>query len=324
MEAKISIIVPIYNVEKYLEKCINSILSQTYKNIEVLLIDDCSTDKSGQIAEQFAKIDNRCKYIKREKNGGPAAARNLGIKVSTGEYLAFIDSDDWCSQFFAEHMLKLATEEDYDIVVCDYIMVTEKAEKVAESLHGINNNSSLEEKIAYIRNHACTKIFKKDFWLQQGLMFPENIKRGDDMAVVIPLLTRTEKIGVINEQLYYYLQRENSMSNSKPTKIDLKFYDDAFELMCKNKNEKYALEIEYHGILEMIYGKTMLMIKHKYSNKEIKKHLNEFKAKYPNWNKNKYMKNMIPLKKLFVKIASYKLIGILRIMVNINEKRTKK
>lgn len=321
MNNKVSIIVPIYNVEHYLEKCVASLVNQTYENIEILLVDDCSTDNSSQIAKKIAENDSRCYYIKREKNGGLSAARNTGIKNATGDYLAFVDSDDWVSEDYVKHMIELAVKGSYDIVVCDYIMVIDKDEKLANSLGHLNDASSINEKIAYIRNHACTKLFKMDFWKKENLMFPENIKRGEDMAITIPLLTRTDKIGLLNEGLYYYLQRNNSLSNNQIKKIDLQFYDETFNLMLQNKNDKYVLEIEYHGILEMIYGKTMLMIKHKYSNKEIKSHLKEFDCKFPNWRKNKYITNTNFLKKIFIKLASMKLIFILRIMVEMNERR---
>ena len=321
MNEKVSVIVPIYNVEKYLTKCIESLLNQSYENIEILLVDDCATDKSGEIAKQFEAKDNRCKYIKREKNGGLSAARNTGIINATGDYLMFVDSDDWVSKDFVKKMLKKAKEEDSDIVVCDYMMVTNESEKSANSLEPLKNESTINEKIAYIRNHACTKLFRKKFWDKEDLMFPENIKRGEDMGITIPLLTRAKKISIINEPLYYYMQRDSSISNDKTKRINLDFYTDAFDLMIKNKKDENMLEIEYHGILEMIYGKTMLMIKHLYSNKEIKKHLKEFDIKFPNWRKNKYIKNMNFLKKIFVKFAAIRFILILRIMVKINERR---
>lgn len=321
MNEKVSVIVPIYNVEKYLTKCIESLLNQSYENIEILLVDDCATDKSEEIAKQFEVKDNRCKYIKREKNGGLSAARNTGIINATGDYLMFVDSDDWVSKNFVKKMLEKAKEEDSDIVVCDYMMVTNEIQKCANSLEPLTDESTINEKIAYIRNHAWTKLYKKSFWNKEKLMFPENIKRGEDMGVTIPLLTRTNKISIIKEPLYYYVQRDNSLSNVKAKKINLDFYTDAFDLMLKNRNYKYDIEIEYHGILEMIYGKTMLMIKHLYSNKEIKKHLKEFDNKFPKWRKNKYIKNMNFLKKIFVKFASIKFILILRIMVKINERR---
>ena len=322
MKDKVSIIVPIYNVEQYLEECINSILNQTYNNIEVLLVDDCATDKSGDIAKQFEEKDSRCKYIKREKNGGLSAARNTGIKNATGDFLCFIDSDDWISDDYVQSMLELAKKDNSEIVVCDYYMVIEDRYEDGNSLIQINNNSTKEEKIAYIRNHACTKMFKKEFWLNQGLMFPEDIKRGEDMGVTIPLLTYANNISIINKNLYYYRQRVNSLSYKKErTKIDLSFYDKTFQNMLKNSNTCYKEEIEYHAIMEMIYGKTMLMIKHSYSNKDIRKHINQFQERFPNWKKNQYIKNTIFLKKIFVKLVAIKAILILKIMVEINERK---
>lgn len=322
MKDKVSIIVPIYNVEQYLEECVNSILNQTYNNIEVLLVDDCATDKSGDIAKQFEEKDSRCKYIKREKNGGLSAARNTGIKNATGDFLCFIDSDDWISDDYVQSMLELAKKDNSEIVVCDYYMVIEDRYEDGNSLIQINNNSTKEEKIAYIRNHACTKMFKKEFWINQGLMFPEDIKRGEDMGVTIPLLTYANNISIINKNLYYYRQRVNSLSYKKErTKIDLSFYDKTFQNMLKNSNTCYKEEIEYHAIMEMIYGKTMLMIKHSYSNKDIRKHINQFQERFPNWKKNQYIKNTIFLKKIFVKLVAIKAILILKIMVEINERK---
>lgn len=323
MEDKVSIIVPIYNVEKYLERCVTSILNQTYKNIEVLLIDDCATDTSGKIAKKFEQKDSRCRYIKREKNGGLSAARNTGVENATGEYLSFVDSDDWVSENFTAHLVNKAKEQDADITVCDYIMIDDSGKETkANTLENLDDNSKLEDKIAYIRNHVVTKLFKRDFFIKQNLKFPEEIKRAAEMGLSIPILTRTNKIAILNEALYYYYQRSNSLSNNrKPERIDLSFYSKAFENVIKNAKGLYPEEIEYHGILEMIYGKTMLMIRHKYSNKEIKEHLRKFDKRFPNWRKNKYIKNMVFLKKVFVKIASWKWIILLRIMVKINEKR---
>ncbi len=324
MKDKVSIIVPIYNVEQYLEECVNSILNQTYNNIEILLVDDCATDKSGDIAKQFEEKDSRCKYIKREKNGGLSAARNTGIKNATGDFLCFIDSDDWISDDYVQSMLELAKKDNSEIVVCDYYMVIEDRYEDGNSLIQINNNSTKEEKIAYIRNHACTKMFKKEFWLNQGLMFPEDIKRGEDMGVTIPLLTYANNISIINKNLYYYRQRVNSLSYKKErTKIDLSFYDKTFQNMLKNSNTCYKEEIEYHAIMEMIYGKTMLMLKHRYSRKEIREHLKKFDIEFIKWRKNKYIKKTNLLKKLFIKLAGLKMIFLLNSMVNINERRKK-
>ena len=323
MKNKVSVIVPIYNVEKYLTECVDSILKQSYKNIEILLVDDCGTDNSGNIAKEYVNIDKRCRYIKREENGGLSAARNTGIKNATGDYLSFIDSDDWIDENFIKNMLDMIIKDDAEIAICDYWMINDGKKSKVNSLIQIDNNSSKEEKIAYIRNHACTKMFRKDFWDKCGLMFPENIKRGEDMGVTIPLLTFANKISIINEPLYYYRQRSNSLSNRKEKKIDLSFYDKTFKNMIKNANDEYKEEIEYHAIMEMVYGKTMLMIKHHYSSKEVKEHLKQFENQFKNWRKNKYINKTNKLKKVFIKLASFKLIFLLKEMVVINEARKK-
>ena len=323
MKDKVSIIVPIYNVEKYLERCVTSILKQTYKNIEVLLIDDCATDKSGEIAKKFVQKDSRCKYIKRTKNGGLSSARNTGVENATGEYLSFIDSDDWVSENFIVHLINKAKEQDADITVCDYIMIDDSGKETkANTLENLDDSSKLEDKIAYIRNHVVTKLFKTEFFIKQGLTFPENVSRAAEMGLLIPILTRTKKIAILKESLYFYYQRPGSLSNNrKRKKIDLSFYDKAFENVVKNTKGMYLKEIEYHGIIEMVYGKTMLMIRHKYSNKEIKIHLKEFDKKFTQWRKNKYIKNTLLLKRVFIRVAAIKQIWLLRFMVMINEKR---
>ncbi len=319
---KVSIIVPIYNVEKYLNKCLDSIKNQTYQNIEVLMVDDCSPDKSYKIAKKYEQEDKRFKYIKREKNGGLSAARNTGIDNASGDYLCFIDSDDWISENYVSHLIKKASDDNADIVVCDYVMTYENGqEKIANSFSEINNSSSMKEKVAYIRNHSCTKLFKKDFFSKNNL-FPEDIRRSEDIATVIPILTYAKKISIVDEGLYFYFQREKSLSNSHDNdRIDLSFYNKTVELMEKRSSLKYKEEIEFHSIIELIYGKIMLMIRHQYSNKEIREHIKSFNESHVNWEKNRYLNKMNRLKGLFIRLASKKLLLPLRVMVFINDHR---
>lgn len=320
---KVSIIVPIYNVEKYLNKCLDSIKNQTYPNIEVLIVDDCSPDKSYKIAKKYEQEDKRFKYIKREKNGGLSAARNTGIDNASGDYLCFVDSDDWISKNYVSHMLELAIKEKSNVVICDYVMAYENGdEKKVNSLSSVNSNTSLEEKIAYARNHSVTKLIEKKFFDNGKNRFPEDIKRSEDISTIIPLLSYAEKISILDEGLYYYYQRDNSLSNDiKKEKIDLSFYDATVNLMVERSNKKFNKEIEYHAIIELIYGKVMLMIRHKYSNREIKEHINNFTKRFPSWKNNKYINNMNRLKRMFIKFAGIKMYSILRLMVFINDHR---
>ena len=117
MEELITIIVPIYNVEQYLPKCIDSIINQTYQNLEIILVDDCSTDGTYKILEDYAKKDNRIKLIRNEKNLQNAETRNVGIRVATGKYLYFIDSDDWIDSDYIENMVEAAEKSEADVVM---------------------------------------------------------------------------------------------------------------------------------------------------------------------------------------------------------------
>ena len=118
---KISVVVPVYNVEKYLRKCIDSIINQTYKNLEIILVDDGSPDKCGEICDEYAKKDNRVKVI-HKKNAGVSSARNDGIDNATGEYIIFVDSDDWLEDNAIEIMVDKLNEYDYDCVFCNFYM----------------------------------------------------------------------------------------------------------------------------------------------------------------------------------------------------------
>ena len=119
MEELISVVVPVYNVEKYIDKCINSIINQTYKNLEIILVDDGSPDNCGKICDEYAKKDNRIKVTHKE-NGGVSSARNIGIKNATGDWLTFVDADDWIENNFVEQLLKIGNQENAEIVLCGY------------------------------------------------------------------------------------------------------------------------------------------------------------------------------------------------------------
>ena len=129
MENLISVIVPVYNVEKYLDKCINSLINQSYNNLEIILIDDGSTDNCGEICDKYALKDNRIKVI-HKKNEGLSAARNLGISISKGDYIIFIDSDDWVDKEILLKLLNLIKKYNSDIAVCDYLLTYDENEYI--------------------------------------------------------------------------------------------------------------------------------------------------------------------------------------------------
>jgi len=207
---KISVIVPVYNTSKYLDKCLNSLLNQTYNNIEIVIIEDCSTDNSKEVLKKYEKNKNT-KIVYNKKNHGLSYARNIGIKESTGEYIGFVDSDDYVDLDFYERLMKSIIENKSDIAVCDIKVcyVDKNIEEISRcytgdefNLYSVVNNG--------LAASACNKLFKKNAISKYS--FADG-KVNEDIAVVIPALVNAEKISYANTY-YYYIQRSGSIQNS--------------------------------------------------------------------------------------------------------------
>lgn len=214
----ISVIVPVYNVEKYLDKCINSLINQSYKKLEIILIDDGSTDNCGKICDEYALKDNRIKVIHKE-NEGLSAARNLGIAISKGDYIIFIDSDDWVDKEILLKLLKLIKKYNSDIAVCDYLLAydeneyIEKGEIYEKIFSNIDAFKDLYSRTGgVIKSISCCKLYKRELF--KDIVFPVR-KIHEDEFVTYKLLYKANIISYTNEKLYYYRQRENSIMNSK-------------------------------------------------------------------------------------------------------------
>ena len=216
----LSIIVPVYNVEKYLENCINSLINQTLHNIEIILVDDGSTDNSGLICDQYQLIDKRIKVIHKQ-NRGISDTRNIGIKNATGRYIGFVDSDDCVKKTMFETLYNIALENDADIVQCDFTRIYEnqknnickqldiqkineyKGEDVLYKLDGKEG-----EKIVVVWN----KIYKKELF--DGIKFPLN-KINEDEFITYKLIHKSRKLIDVDMKMYYYRQREDSIMSKE-------------------------------------------------------------------------------------------------------------
>jgi glycosyltransferase involved in cell wall biosynthesis len=213
----LSIIVPIYNVEKYLEKCIKTILSQTYKDFELILVDDGSPDKCGIICDEYLKLDNRIRVV-HKKNGGLSSARNAGLKIATGEYVAFVDSDDWIEKNMYKKLYREAKKNNGDIVQCKFLKVNEEYTQINNNKIGniniINNLEALNNLYneRYIETVVTwNKIYRR--CLFDNIIFPEG-KIHEDEFTTHKLLYKANKVVLIDEELYYYRQTPNSIMNS--------------------------------------------------------------------------------------------------------------
>lgn len=216
-EKLISIIVPVYQVEEYLSQCIESIIRQTYKDIEIILVDDGSLDSSGDICNKFARTDNRIKVI-HTKNGGVSKARNIGLQVSHGEYVCFIDADDYIKENYIEYLYRLCIENKADISICGVIDIENGQIKTkSKKFCAVYTSEQAIKEVFEERYFYCVmwaKMFKKILF--QNYNFCEGTAVAEDLQIIYKIFDEASNI-VINtkECLYYYRVREGSAQNSE-------------------------------------------------------------------------------------------------------------
>ena len=310
----ISIIVPIYNVEKYIDRCVNSLIKQDYSQIEIILIDDCSTDNSAEIAKTIAlQNSQKCFFVQREKNGGLSAARNTGIKHAKGEWLSFVDSDDWVTEDYVSTLYNKAAETNSDVVMGNAEYVYDNGERKSADAFGIlSPNAGKKEIIALCRSYACGRLFKKELFT--NIQFPEDIKRSEDIGTIIPILTKADKIAILDKPIYNYYQRETSISNNNKN-IDLDFYPKTLQRMFDLSSVGFEEELEYRSIHEMLYGMVYLIVDSGKPMSDYKNHIAWFNKKFPRWRANKYLDKMPKAKRVFVQLAGNNHYRLLRILV---------
>lgn len=285
---KVSVIVPIYNSEKYLKRCLDSLIGQTLDDIEIILINDGSTDNSeGIIQEYVEKYKDKIKYIS-QKNSGQAVARNIGIKVATGEYIAFVDSDDYIEKDTYEILYNKATENKCDILCFNLCM--DMNGKIEKNTGCVINPENIVSK--YIINEAspCNKIIKRKIFAENKLGFLED-HIYEDLALIPTLALYTDKICYSNEYLYYYnIHEDSTMRQKKFNSKMLDIYYAMEYLYEKFSNSNYIDELEYLYIEHLLHAASLRFLVFQEGEKEIAKIAGIIKEKFPNWKNNEYFK----------------------------------
>lgn len=244
--SKISIIIPIYNVEKYLPQCLESVINQTYQNLEIILINDGSTDSCPQICNDYASRDSRIKVV-HQKNGGLSAARNAGLQIATGEFISFVDSDDLLSLDFYHILLNTLLENDADIAECEFQKFVNKekikylhneAENIIQVFEGEKIIKALSKGPLHVM--VWNKLYK--IKLVSGILFPLN-RISEDLFWTYKVYGDCTKTVKINKELYFYRQRENSIMASR---YSVKRLDslDAYEEKIDYLKEKFPNLVE--------------------------------------------------------------------------------
>ena len=302
---KVSIIVPVYNVEKYISKCLDTLVNQTLDDIEIIIVNDGSKDKSKEIIKKYEiKNSQKIKYYEKE-NGGLSDARNYGMKYANGEYIAFLDSDDYVELDMYEKMYEIAKKENSDMVECNFIW--EYPNKTREDIGEIYNNK--KEMIEKIRVVAWNKLIKKEIIEKSKVSFPVGF-RYEDVEFTYKLIPYLNKVSFIKNPLVHYIQRENSISNmqNEKTKEIFEVLDNVLRFYKENNfYEEYKNEIEYIYTRFLLCSSFLRMVK--IENKKTRKELLEktwenLNTKFPNWKKNEILIKNKSGKDLYMKTVN--------------------
>lgn len=299
MEDLVTVIVPVYQVKEYLAKCIESILEQTYSNIEVILIDDGSNDGSEKICDTFANIDSRVKVI-HQKNKGVSAARNIGLENSNGKYICFIDADDYIDEKYISELYKMCKENEADISICG----------ICNVLNNKPSNKSNEIQKVYKANEAIQEVFKEKYfncvvWAKMfkrnmfdSYRFNTNTSISEDLEIIYKIFKQANKIAVnTGKYLYFYLIRANSALHSKyNSKYEetLRIIEDAIDFFSEQDELKVCIIKKYVNASYDCIKKAMEDNKY---NKELGKKIRK-KLKY-------YQKSITKTRDKKVKIKLY-------------------
>ena len=340
MDGLVSIVVPVYNVEEYLNRCIDSLLKQTYEKIEILLIDDGSTDNSSNICRNYLKKNKRIKYFKKP-NEGLGLTRNYGIEHASGEYIIFVDSDDYIPEDAIEFLVNRISDDDVDMVVATMYYKNEKYNlNIDEGIYNIKsiNNVLLNKLMGNNGNikdsFLCTapaKIYKKDLFVRTNVRFPsERELIWEDLSFFVNLLPKCEKVSVVNYPVYVYCYNQNSLTHSyKTDKFEKVMYQykyllNKIEELKLGKEARFRLDTNFIGHirtclkLEVYYSKqnglkmTFGNIRKICSDKEVIDLLDN----YPN-NKYNFQQKILDY---FIKNKNYLLIYLLVKLQNIRQR----
>lgn len=321
---KVSIIVPVYNVEKYIHKCLDSLVNQTLKELEFIFVNDGSPDSSSKIIKEYAKKDKRIKLLNKE-NGGQASARNLGLEHAKGEYIAFLDSDDYVKENMYETLYNRAKKDNLDIVICNNYLVYK--DSIVENDPGITNK---KEKIISPREYVTlspspwNKIIRHEYLIKEKFKFPEGIIY-EDLASIPLLGLSNPKIVYLNTCLHYYVQSDSSTMRNKEYKSKYEDIFTATEYLYTNMIDKgYNKELEYMLTYHLLYLGSLNFYQYKKYN-QIDKISIAMKKYFPKWYQNEIVKSKFTKKQLFYMQLFYHkkyfLINIYRRITNKNEQK---
>lgn len=321
---KLSVIVPVYNVERYIDKCLSSLINQTLTDIEIIIVNDGSPDNSQQIIDKYVKKYPKIVKSFIKENGGQGSARNFGLLKAKGEYIAYVDSDDWVEKYMFEEMYNLGIKENSDIVVCGnkVVSMTDEILKIEPAI--IYNNEVLD--ILFGKMAVWNKIYKKELLLKNNINFREKVWY-EDIDFTAKMLFNSLKISFVDKPLYNYLLRPGSTMNNSNINRNLELldaFDDLIKYFKKNKTYKKNYEKLEFLCLYHIYicGITRIInIDTKMKNKKviINKYYTYINKNFKDFKSNKYIRYLDRNKKIIYRLINLKLYYIIQIIFKIKK-----
>ena len=323
-ECKLSIIVPVYGVEKYIDKCLNSLVKQSLKEIEVIVVNDGTKDNSQKIIDKYVKKypDKIKSYIK--ENGGQGSARNYGLKKATGEYIGYVDSDDFVEKDMYKKLYNKAKENNYDIVVCGNYNVSEDYQNKNIDAFINNYNTDLEN-IFFGKMAVWNKIYKRDILIKNKLEFKEKVWY-EDLAFTLKAIMNSNTFAFIDEPLYDYLIREGSTMNNSNVQRNLEILDafnDILSYIQHNKKEEYFSKIEFLAIDHIYISAIVRVLKadadDKVKRETINKLIDYMNTSFPNYKNNKYINTLSKNRKIIYKLINIKMYGLINLIFKVKK-----
>lgn len=326
----VSVIVPVYNVEKYLDRCIQSVCRQSYNRLEIILVDDGSKDQSGAMCEEYADQDERIKVIHKE-NGGLGDARNVGVENATGKYLLFVDSDDRIHENLVKDTVETAEKNQADMVIFDYMGEEEDGNLTDRFTFPFPVNQVIEasenKELIMKSCSAVNKLIRRDVWNHSGLQFPKG-RYYEDLATIPKLMANIKRVVYLQEVYYYYLMRDGSIMHSKNFTKNYEdrtwAVDQLLEYFAKeNLAETYRNELEYLVFENTFFVPSKEIVLNDRKSEYLKKFRNYAYNKFPQMNKNYYVQQISGKDKILLKLLQCRMYGIMVLMSQLRRMKDK-
>ena len=307
---KVSVIVPVYNVEQYIKKCIESLIAQTLRDIEILVVDDGSTDNSAEIIRSFA--DERVKYLRKE-NGGPSDARNYGMQFASGEYIGFVDSDDFTEPEMFRLMYESAVQNDSDVVQCAYF----KDYESKSVPHYVEERQN--EIVKFVPYNPVDKIYKASVIHDSKLEFVKTFWHGEDYNFNLKLSYFVKKVSVVQVPLYHYVQRKGSIMHTVSEKVldSMANRKDIYDFFVTKRNYDFN-DIKWYFAKSACIGDFRLLCKYDAQNGTdwTLKNYDDFVAMFPDWKKSTCLKKKSAVN-LYLKCTSRTTVRFVRLLLKV-------